>query len=198
MTVAPAPTRRRLRLPSGRAAIAALLLTAGGALAAAGLHHPAKALYGQWLLAEAWAAGGGKPWSWADFAASARIEAPRLGVSLIALSEATGAAMAWGPGLVAGAAAPGAPGITAFAGHRDSHFAFLGELRLGDEIRVETAARRLAYRVTGAVVVDSRTWRFPTGGPARLALSTCWPLSADAPGPLRLIVFADPVEPGPG
>ncbi len=188
-----APRPRAGRRLSGRALLAGLLLLAGGCVAATGLYQPAKALYGQHLLARAWEAGGAKPWPWADFAAYALIEAPRIGVSAIALSEATGAAMAWGPGHVAGAAVPGAPGLAAFAGHRDSHFGFLGDLRPGDEIRVETAASRHVYRVSGAVVIDSRRWRFPVGGPERLALSTCWPLDALTPGPLRLVVFADPV-----
>lgn len=176
-----------------RRVVAALLLSGGAALGALALHHPVKAMLGQRLLADAWAAGGVKPWPWADFAAYARIRAPRLGVSAIALSTASGAAMAWGPGRVDGAARPGDTGLTAFAGHRDSHFAFLADLAPGDVLTVETRAEEAgAYRVTSAIVVDSRVWRFPAGGPRRLALSTCWPLGADAPGPLRLVIFAEP------
>ena len=203
MTCAHCAPARRLALPSPRAgegwrglrklAAASMLLT-GGALAASALYHPAKARLGQHLLAEAWEAGEAKPWPWADFTTYARIEAPGLGVEAIALSDASGAAMAWGPGHVAGTAAPGAPGVTAFAGHRDSHFAFLGRLKPGDEVTVETASGARAYRVTSGIVVDSRTWRLPTGGPERLALSTCWPLNAETPGPLRLVLFAEPAD----
>lgn len=184
---------RRARAKA-RKIVAAALIGAGLITAANALHHPAKARLGQHLLSAAWEAGGAKPWAWADFTAYARIEAPRLGVSAIALSTATGAAMAWGPGHVTGTARPGEAGLAAFAGHRDSHFAFLGDLKPGDEITVETTGVNRLYRVTVGVVVDSRTWRMPTGGAERLALSTCWPLGAETPGPLRLILFADPVD----
>ncbi|MEO1611878.1 MAG: class D sortase [Pseudomonadota bacterium] len=180
--------RRRVRAATAVILIAAGLITAAGAL-----YHPAKARLGQHLLTTAWEAGGAKPWGWADFTAYARIDAPRLGVSAIALSTATGAAMAWGPGHVTGTAEPGEAGLAAFAGHRDSHFAFLGDLRPGDEVRVETKDGRHAFRISSAIVVDSRKWRLPVGGRERLALSTCWPLGAETPGPLRLIVFADPL-----
>ncbi|MEL7463219.1 MAG: class D sortase [Pseudomonadota bacterium] len=193
----PRPANRSVRAAraTARKIVAASLIVAGLITAASALHHPAKARLGQHLLATAWEAGGAKPWAWADFTAYARIEAPGLGVSAIALSTSTGAAMAWGPGHVTGAPRPGDPGLAAFAGHRDSHFAFLGDLKPGDAITVETTGVRRLYRVTAGVVVDSRKWRMPTGGAERLALSTCWPLGAETPGPLRLILFADPVEP---
>ena len=176
-----------------RIGVAAAALTTGAALAASALYHPAKARLGQHLLETAWEAGREKPWAWADFTAYAKIEAPRIGASAIALSTASGAAMAWGPGFVEGAAALDEPGLTAFAGHRDSHFAFLGDLRPGDEIRVSVDGRMDAFRVSEAIIVDSRKWRLPRGGPKRLALSTCWPLDANGDGPLRLVLFADPV-----
>ena len=184
-------------MPSGvgfgvRRVVGAVLMGAGALLAASALYHPAKAQLGQHLLAQAWRAGDAKPWPWADFTAYARVRAPRLGVSAIALSSASGASMAWGPGHVEGTALHGENGLTAFAGHRDSHFAFLGELAPGDLLIVETTEGVGAYRVDRAIIIDSRSWRFPKGGDRRLALSICWPLGAATQGPLRLIIFADP------
>lgn len=166
------------------------LLGIGVSVSAYALHHPAKAALGQWLLTTAWEKGEGRPWPWADFTAIAKIEAPRIGASAIALSSASGAAMAWGPGLVTSAE----DGVVAFAGHRDSHFAFLGELAPGDEVMVTKAGVTERFRVTTGAVIDSRIWRLPKGRNRQLVLSTCWPLGANTEGPLRLILYADPVE----
>lgn len=161
-----------------------------------GAYVPAKAWLGQHLLSAAFAdaqqsGAGTKPWAWADFTAIARIKAPRIGAEAIALNASTGAAMAWGPGAVLGLDRPDAD-LVAFAGHRDTHFAFLGELRPGDEVSVEALdGTTRAYRVTGGAVVDSRQWRFPTEGEGLLLL-TCWPLTAHTQGPLRLVITAEP------
>lgn len=171
-------------------------MAAGMILAAIGAWVPAKAWLGQKLLNHAFetaqtTGAAAKPWRWADFTAVARLTAPRIGAEAIALNNSTGAAMAWGPGAV-----PGLDrldeALVVFAGHRDTHLAFLGDLRPGDTVTVESVdnARR-TYRVTGAQVVDSRHWRFPTEGEG-LMLATCWPLDAQTAGPLRLIVSAAP------
>ena len=166
---------------------------AGLALAGDGLWMAAKAELGQVLLQRAWNDGGREPWPGADIRPLARIAAPALGLEAVVLDSASGKAMAWGPGHVRGTALPGAPGLSAIAGHRDSHLAFLGELGPGAELLVERGGRTHRFRISGAQVVDSRTWRFPAdqGGPPRLAISTCWPLDAATPGPLRLVVWAE-------
>lgn len=185
-------TRRNLRRWLARGAILVPAL-AGVWLAVGGVWMVAKAELGQVLLQRAWDAGRDAPWPGADMRPLARLSVPALGVEAVVLDSASGEAMAWGPGHVRGTALPGAPGLAAIAGHRDSHLAFLAELGPGAEIRVERSGKAHRFRVTGAEVVDSRTWRFPTDrdGPPRLALSTCWPLDAQTPGPLRLIVHAE-------
>lgn len=182
-----------------RRALTLILLCGGLALAAKAAFIPAKAALGQGLLRLAWAetqanAAPSKPWRWADFTPVAKISAPNLGASAIALDQASGAAMAWGPGHVTGTAAPGAPGVTGFGGHRDTHMRFLAKLKPGDPVELETAdGHRLTYTVISAEVVDSRTWRFPTphGGEDMLALTTCWPFNAQTPGPLRFVLYAE-------
>lgn len=165
---------------------------AGLWLAGDGLYMAAKAELGQFLLQRAWSDGEADPWPGADIHPLARLSAPGLGVDAIVLDSASGKAMAWGPGHVRGTALPGAPGLSAIAGHRDSHLAFLARLAPGARLTVERGGAVTPFRVTSAEVVDSRTWRFPDdrGGPPRLALSTCWPLDAETPGPMRLIVYA--------
>lgn len=193
------------RGPRARLLVAAAggaLLIAGAGLAASALLPPAKAALGQILLERAWAVSEpgapARPWPSADLGPAARLTVPALGVSTIVLGSASGEALAWGPGHVAGTAPLGGPGLAAIAGHRDSHLGFLGRLGPGALIRLETGTGSLSYRVTRAIVVDSRRWRLPIRheGPSRLALSTCWPLdggegSEDAPH--RLVIYADAI-----
>lgn len=187
---------RRMRIAAG-----VCLALLGATVAGNAAVTPVKAWVGQALLEHAWAevrATGRpvRPWSWSDFTPVARIGVPSLGVEAVVLNQASGAAMAWGPGHVAGTARPGHPGLTAVAGHRDTHLSFIARLSPGDEVTLQAAkggTRR--YRVTEAMVVDSRTWRFPAefDGPSRLALATCWPLDAHQPGPMRLVVLGEEV-----
>ncbi|GMG81114.1 class GN sortase [Paralimibaculum aggregatum] len=177
------------------------LMAAGLVLAAEAAYLPAKAKVGQWLLEAAWAetletGRPARPWSWADVAPAARLSAPALGAAAVVLASASGEAMAWGPGHVPGTAPLGTPGLAAVAGHRDTHLAFLAKLRPGDLLALETPGGGVQrYRVTRALVVDSREWRFPVAleGPRRLALATCWPFDGDEDGPMRFVLFAEEI-----
>ncbi len=137
------------------------------------------------------------PWSWADTHPIGQLDVPRLGIRRTVLAGASGASLAFGPGHIDGTAAPNTAGNCCVAGHRDTSFAFLGELRIGDVIWLETREARLRYRITERTVrsmwdgVVLRRTRDP-----RLTLITCWPLDAWAPGPERLVVVAEPFAEG--
>ncbi|MGD1871054.1 MAG: class GN sortase [Neomegalonema sp.] len=190
---------RRATMMRGKALAIAALAVAGVGITASARWIPAKAALGQHLLESAWqraqaGAGDSRPWAWADIRPIARLHAPRLGQSQIVLDQASGEAMAWGPGYVQGTAPLGAPGLSAAAAHRDTHFAFLKDLEIGDVLELETAdGRRLKYQVRESRVVDSRLWTFPIDrdGPDVLAVATCWPFDVLEPGPERFILFAD-------
>src|SRR5262249_40377762 len=133
----------RVGLPlfRSRTALAAVLAIAGLVLVAQSAWIPAKAMLAQMLLDRAFAASLAnghpvKPWSWLDTWPGARIEVPRLGQNVIALEGSSGQALAFGPGHVSGTPEAGEPGIAIYAAHRDTQFAFLGDVRKGDEIRV--------------------------------------------------------------
>jgi sortase A len=106
--------------------------------------------------------------------------------------------MAFGPGHVAGSAAPGTPGDTVLSGHRDTQFRVLKDLLPGDQVRLETAdGARYDYAVTDTQVVHARDLAIlgDTGEP-QLTLVTCFPFDAIAPGgPLRYVVRAARVRP---
>jgi sortase A len=138
--------------------------------------------------------GAARPWPWADFVPLARLRAPRLEASAIVVSSATGEALAFAPGHLSGSAAPGAPGNVVLAGHRDTHFRFLREIRPGDELVLETPAGAHAdYRVAWAGIVHERDTAFlAEQGADLLTLVTCWPFDAIRPGgPWRYVVVAE-------
>lgn len=202
MTVAgadskPAPARRRAR--RYRWAGALLTVLALWQLGT-GLWIPAKAWLAQILIARAWeqSMATGKaaaPWPWADTAPVARLLVPRLGIDQIVLAHATGRTLAFGPGHLDGSPAPGEPGLAIVSGHRDTSFRFLADIAVGDEVRIQRAdGAWKKFRVTAGAVLDERNARLPllVNGPARLALTTCFPFDAIAPGgPLRYVAWAE-------
>ncbi|SRR5258706_3006508 len=163
----------------------------------------AKALLAQRLIARAWnrslATGAAvKPWPCADVFPVARLEAPRQGSALMVLASAGGRTLlAFGPGHVDGTPLPGDPGNAVVSGHRDTHFAFLRDLRSGDILVVHSASGRVVrYVVSGIEVVRNKDVRVLLDtGDDRLTLVTCYPFDSAVPdGPLRYVVVATRVE----
>ena len=177
--------------------IAQLLGCAGVAAFVWGAWIPAKAVAAQVLIAHAWqearaGKANPKPWSWADTWPIARLEAPTLGRAAFVLAGASGQAMAFGPGHVSSTAMPGERGNIVIAGHRDTHFAFLAELSIGDPIILEgpTTSTRYLVRET-AVLHETQTEILEPSTVSQLTLITCFPFDAVAPGgPLRYVVRA--------
>jgi len=174
-----------------------LLALAGLILFGHGAYIHAKAFVAQILLERAFAetlvtAQVTKPWSWADTWPVARIAIERLHVSTIVLAGSSGQALAFGPGHVETTADAGERGVAVYAAHRDTHFRFLKDVVIGDEIAVTRSdGETFRYRVTDASVV-----RFDTSGidaaasGYELVLSTCWPFDAVTSGPERYILHA--------
>jgi sortase A len=192
----PAPTRRRWARPA-----AAVLALIGLVLIGQGAWIHAKALLAQVLLERAFAAtiaGGAavKPWPWADTWPVARVELPRLGAGAVVLHGSSGQALAFGPGHVAATPAAGEDGTAVYAAHRDTHFAFLRDVRNGDDILVTRAdGARLRFRVDRTAVVRWDVSGIDAQAHGRaLVLATCWPFEAATPGPERYVVHAQMVE----
>src|SRR5881394_3854573 len=118
-----------------------LLALAGLILFGQGAWIHAKALLAQVLLQRAFtqtiATGHDtKPWSWADTWPVARIEVKRIGASAIVLAGSSGQALAFGPGHVELTANAGERGVAVYSAHRDTHFGFLKDIVIGDDILV--------------------------------------------------------------
>jgi sortase A len=133
-----------------------------------------------------------KPWRWADTWPVARISVPRLRASAIALESGSGQAMAFGPGHLVESARPGERGTAVFAAHRDTHFAFLKDVKDGDEILVtRDDGLTFTFVATGTEVVRYDRSGITVNGQGRyLVLATCWPFDGKVGGPLRYVVHA--------
>lgn len=177
---------------------AGLLLVAVWQLGSAGWIH-AKADLGQWLLARAWAAHRSsgepvEPWPGAVSHPVARLRVPRLSVDQLVLSGLETPVMAWGPGM-----AIGEGGHRVIAAHRDTHFAFLRLMRMGDRLQLLDADGQASWwRVERLEVVDARTTGLDLHGAGKvLTLVTCYPFDAAvAGGPERFVVRLGPLAPG--
>ncbi len=136
-----------------------LLALVGLILFGQGAYIHAKALLAQVLLQRAFdqtiATGQvTKPWSWADTWPVARIEVKRIGASAIVLAGSSGQALAFGPGHVELTADAGERGVAVYSAHRDTHFAFLRNVKIGDEIDVtRDDGKTFRYRADGSSVV---------------------------------------------
>ncbi len=192
---------RRVRMFTRRRLMIGLFVLLGMGLLAQGSGMRIKAVLAQWLIARSWAetvahhAQPAKPWPWADITPIARLSAPRLGVEQYIMNDDSGEALAFGAGFMPESAAPGGAGHSVLAGHRDSHFAFLAELKIGDVLSVENRfGEQREYTVRYLQVVDTRVQAQVNIQPQedRLTLITCYPFDALVPGgPLRYVVEAD-------
>jgi sortase A len=185
------------RIQMTRFATSLALALAGLVLFGQGAYIHAKALLAQVLLERAFAetiASGRdiKPWSWADTWPVARIEVQRLHSSAIVLAGSSGQALAFGPGHVELTPDAGERGIAVYSAHRDTHFRFLKDVVIGDEIAVTRAdGRTFRYRADRTSVVRfDASGIDPLGDGYELVLSTCWPFDAVTPGPARYLVHA--------
>ncbi len=87
---------------------------------------------------------------------------------------------------------PGENNNSVLSGHRDTVFARLGELKIGNELIVDTSAGTFTYKISDIRIVhkDDRTIIVPTDH-AVLTVSTCYPFRFIGSAPDRYILTAD-------
>ncbi len=167
-----------------------------------GTYIHAKATLAQVLLETAWARAldgqkAVKPWPWADTWPVSRLSVPRLDIHRIVLAGVNGSALAFGPGHLFASALPGEVGNTVIAGHRDTHFNFLKDIKPGDAIELQSDEGGIyVYEVVETHIADETDTVFMDreGGP-RLTLITCYPFDAINPGgPLRYVIVAKKIK----
>jgi sortase A len=125
-----------------------------------------------------------------------RIEIPRLRLSEAVKEGIDTVTLRRGVGHVPGTAMPGETGNVGLAGHRDTFFRSLKDLKIKDEIRVSTPQGVFKYEVVSLRIVepDNVGVLAPSGGNV-LTLVTCYPFNFVGPAPKRWIVRASQVSP---
>jgi sortase A len=116
---------------------------------------------------------------------------PNLEIDRLVLDGAELPNLAWGPGMTRGA-----QGHRVIAGHRDTHFRFLGDLAPGQRLQLETGGGEIVdWQVVERRIVDSRTTSIDLDAPGPLlTLLTCYPLEGlDSGTPFRLVLAARPL-----
>jgi sortase A len=120
-----------------------------------------------------------------------RLEIPRVGLSVMVVNGDDDDTLSRAVGHLRGTAFPWEIGNTAMAGHRDTFFRPLKEVREGDAIRITTVLGTFTYRVTGTEIVgpDDVSVLAPTPYRA-LTLVTCYPFVYVGRAPKRFIIHA--------
>jgi sortase A len=120
-----------------------------------------------------------------------RMDIPRLGVSVAVLQGTKSRMLRLGAGHIEGTPLPGQPGNIGIAGHRDTFFRELKDVRENDEIDLQTATGRFRYEVDWVkVVAPDDNGVLASSTESSLTLVTCYPFYLVGPAPKRLVVRA--------
>jgi len=120
-----------------------------------------------------------------------RLDVPRLGLSVAVLQGTSSRMLRLGTGHIPATPLPWEAGNSAIAGHRDTFFRGLKDIRKDDEIQFQTATGLSRYVVDWVKVVapDDRSVLAPSTE-AELTLVTCYPFYFVGPAPTRFVVRA--------
>ena len=124
-----------------------------------------------------------------------RLEIPRLAVSVIVMEGTGRTTLRHAIGHIAGMALPGQQGNVGIAGHRDTFFRPLRNIKQGDIITLTTTTGLFRYRVASMDIVDpSNTAVLGDTPQETLTLVTCYPFYFAGPAPDRFIVRAERIR----
>lgn len=128
-----------------------------------------------------------------------RILVPRLQLSAMVREGVGDDILREAVGHIPSTAFPGEPGNVALAGHRDTFFRKLRNIRQNDKIVVSTTQGEYAYQVESVKIVlpqDVSVLK-PVAGEQALTLVTCYPFYYVGSAPKRFIVRARQIEASP-
>jgi sortase A len=120
-----------------------------------------------------------------------RLDIPRLGLSVVVLQGTGSRMLRRGIGHIEGTPLPAEAGNSGIAGHRDTFFRRLKDIRKNDEIQFQTTTGLFHYAVDWAKVVapDDLSVLDPSAE-SSLTLVTCYPFYFVGPAPNRFVVRA--------
>jgi sortase A len=120
-----------------------------------------------------------------------RLEIPRLRLTVMVREGADEGTLSRAVGHIPGTALPGNIGNVGLAGHRDTFFRALRNIRADDVINVETTAGTYHYIVNSTRIVTPRDVSvLRASGGETLTLVTCYPFYYVGSAPKRFIVHA--------
>ena len=120
-----------------------------------------------------------------------RIEIPRLLLSVVVVEGIDKTTLRRAVGHIPGTALPGQPGNVGLAGHRDTFFRPLKDLRIKDEVQFSTLQGDFKYEVESLRVVEpDNVGVLAASAENVLTLVTCYPFYYVGPAPQRWIVRA--------
>jgi sortase A len=124
----------------------------------------------------------------------AKFEAPTVGLSATVLEGSTDDVLQKAAGHIEETALPGAAGNVGIAGHRDTTFRAVRNLKVGDPLLLRTNKGTFEYRIKKTMIVNpDAVWVLnPTDDPV-LTLVTCYPFNFIGHAPKRYIIQADMV-----
>lgn len=124
-----------------------------------------------------------------------RIEIPRIGVSAIVLHGVGKKTLRRGVGHIPGTPLPELEGNVGLAGHRDSFFRALKDIRKDDTIELTTLDGTFEYKVEWTKIVRPEdTYVLENEGAPALTLVTCYPFYYVGSAPKRFIVRAQRLD----
>jgi sortase A len=126
-----------------------------------------------------------------------RLEVARIHLQVMVLKHADAASLRRGAGWIAHTAGPSEIGNMGIAGHRDTHFRPLEQIRKGDRMVLTTVdGEQSEYRVEWiAVVSPSHTEVLDSTPTAAVTLVTCYPFNYVGHAPKRFVVRATRIPP---
>jgi len=121
-----------------------------------------------------------------------RLEFPDRGYSALVAEGVDDETLRLAVGHLPGTAFPGEGGNVALAGHRDSFFRVLKDVRADEEVRLRTPDGVFSYRIEWRSVLDPGRTDVVSGraGAPLLTLVTCYPFGYIGSAPLRYVVRA--------
>ena len=166
----------------------------GISLTAKPTYYYMKGICAQLLLEKAWSitkrtGNSSKAWSWADTLPVAKLKIPEISLNQIVLEGEEIEAMTFGPAIIESSLESK---NVIIAGHRDSFFRNLAELKEGDIIKLEKADKNLSYKISNVIITDplDTKWLEPTFND-RITLITCYPFNSIGEAPMRYILVGE-------
>lgn len=120
-----------------------------------------------------------------------RLDIPNLHLSVMVREGADAGTLRRAVGHIPGTALPGGPGNIGLAGHRDTFFRPLRDIRKDDAIELQTENGSYRYRVESTRIVGPRDMQvLASSNQETLTLVTCYPFYYVGSAPKRFIVRA--------